>query len=98
VALEIKIMGVLEKQKEIWVEEPGAGWSTRELAEDPRLRSVERNPAYRDWVATFTVDEALKLADEYAPKAMPWQRARADQLRVNIQKSTWIILSIFEWD
>lgn len=97
-AMAIKIIGILEEPRSLWVEDGVPWWPARALERDARFRRVDRNPAYLDFVATLTPVEAKALADEHAPRALPNQRAAADHLLTRIQASTWIIVHLYEWE
>lgn len=97
-ALSIKIFGIMEKERRLWIQDFIGWWPSRELAEDPRCRLTMENPAYRDFSATLTRSEAAALADEFAPRAGSHQQAEVEQLRQRIQESSWIVPIIYEWE
>jgi hypothetical protein len=101
-ALEVKLAAVPQRTSgEAWVRE-ARWWNGRKLSQDPRVREVELDAGYLDWIGILTPAEAWELQKQFRVNAHVHEAPQVDGLDELLKQADadkcLIAVTIFEWE
>lgn len=103
-AMAIKLVGLpIAGATETWTVDR-VMWPIPRLESDQRLRRVNINSGYLDYVGVFTVAEVLALNEEYLVWEAPvehWaarNREVRDIVNLRSQATSMVVVHLYEWE
>jgi hypothetical protein len=101
-AFSIYVQGIPDNDAERSWKVDGVVWPTYVIEKDSRFRSITLNEAYMDYVAVFSIEEAIEMNQKYLNWDLPHWRAKNEELQRILEgnrKSTSLVLvRIYEWE
>jgi hypothetical protein len=101
-AFSVYVQGIPDKEFEGSWRVDNVAWPTSVIERDPRFRPVALNGGYMDYVAVFSIEEAVEMNRQYSSRGLPHWQAKSEELQRVLEErkdaTSLILVRMYEWE
>ena len=101
-AFSIYVQGIPDKESESSWKVDNVAWPTHVIERDPRFRPVALNGGYMDYVAVFSIEEAIAMNQRYSSRELSHLQAKNEELHRVLEgkrdATSLILVRMYEWE